>query len=247
MLKSERGKKMAHLLGIKGDITREESCISCHGVLVKNTPTDETFTLEEGVSCLACHGAFGEWYDPHKNPKQRAKWRLLSRKIKDTQYGMTDLWDPATRAAVCASCHIGNTAEGKVVTHAMYAAGHPPLPGLETATFSDAMPRHWKYLSEKKNKEYLDKKTAAVQKVILEHYHLAKNDLERSQLVVIAGVVSFRESMNLLATQAEQGPARDTEKQWPELAQFDCYACHHDLKTPSTRQARATRGNRDGL
>ena len=64
---------------------------------------------------------------------------------------MTDLWDPVKRATKCASCHIGNPGEQKVVTHAMYAAGHPPLPGLETATFSDAMPRHWEYLREKKN------------------------------------------------------------------------------------------------
>ena len=62
---------------------------------------------------------------------------------------MTDLWDPVRRAETCASCHVGNHDEGKVVTHAMYAAGHPPLPGFETATFGDLEPRHWQYLSEK--------------------------------------------------------------------------------------------------
>ena len=25
----------------------------------------------------------------------------------------------------------------------MYAAGHPPLPGIEVATFSDLIPPHW--------------------------------------------------------------------------------------------------------
>ena len=65
---------------------------------------------------------------------------------------MTDLWDPVTRGKKCVSCHIGNPdpEEEKVVTHAMYAAGHPPLPGIEVATFSDAQPRHWQYLREKK-------------------------------------------------------------------------------------------------
>ena len=32
---------------------------------------------------------------------------------------------------MCLSCHLGNAREGRVVTHEMYAAGHPPLPGFE--------------------------------------------------------------------------------------------------------------------
>jgi len=57
---------------------------------------------------------------------------------------------------------------------------------------------------------------------------------------VIGGLVSLRESMKLLAAQADQG---DTDKSWPELAQFDCYACHHDLKSKSWRQKRGYKGN----
>ena len=74
------------------------------------------------------------------------------------------------------------------------------------------MPRHWKYPSEK---------SSTVQKLL--KYDRAEANLEKTQLVVIAGLVSFRESMNLLASQAAE--AKDPEKSWPELAQFDCYAC----------------------
>jgi hypothetical protein len=35
---------------------------------------------------------------------------------------------------------------------------------------------------------------------------------------------------------------QDAGKNWPELAQFDCYACHHDLKSPSWRQQRGYKG-----
>jgi hypothetical protein len=70
----------------------------------------------------------------------------------------------------------------------MYAAGHPPLPRVDLATFSDAMPRHWKYLSEK---------PANVQKIL--EYDPAKSGLERTQFAVISALVTFRESMNLLA------------------------------------------------
>ena len=183
---------------------------------------DDSFKLEDGVSCAACHGMYQEWVGKHAEFLGRKNWRALSRTVKEEQYGMTDLWDPEKRARLCASCHIGNGAEGKVVTHAMYAAGHPPLPSVELVTFSDAMPRHWKYLSEK---------SPEVQKML--GYDPAKSGLERTQLAVIAGVVSFRESMNLIASQAAEN-----EKNWPELAQFDCYACHHDLKTKSWRQQR---------
>src|SRR5207253_3886073 len=64
-----------------------------------------------------------------------------------------------------------------------------------------------------------------------------------TQLVVISGVVELEESMNLLAGQAERAAhAKDPDDRVLDLAAFDCYACHHDLKTPSWRQARGYTG-----
>ena len=67
----------------------------------------------------------------------------MSREEKQKDWGMTDLWNPVNRTQVCSSCHIGDADPDKhrFVTHAMYAAGHPPLPAFETAAFSDSMPR----------------------------------------------------------------------------------------------------------
>lgn len=233
VLSGERSKQMAKLLGIKGDIAKEPSCVSCHGVIVEDkNSVHESFDPQEGVSCGVCHGHYSDWVAQHSAFLQRKKWRSLGRAVKEEQFGMRDLWDPEKRATLCASCHIGNAAEGKVVTHAMYAAGHPPLPGVELATFSDAMPRHWKYLSEK---------PANVQKIL--EYDPSKSSLERTELVVVSALVSFRESMKLLAAQAEQGAeAKEADRAWPELAQFDCYACHHDLKSDSWRQKRGYAG-----
>src|SRR5262249_59421636 len=131
-------------------------------------------------------------------------------------------------ARLCASCHVGNTAEGKVVTHAMYAAGHPPLPGVEIATFSDAMPRHWQYLKEKK---------PAVQQML--NVDSGTAAFEQTKLVAVSGVLLLREAMNLLGSQA--APATqdaDPRNTWPELAQFDCSACHPELKKPNWRHHR---------
>jgi hypothetical protein len=225
VLLGERSKQMAAILKI-GEIAKEPKCVSCHvGVVGSNPLVTKSFKPSEGVSCVICHGPYKEWVGPHGLETEREMWRKLTRQQKEASYGLIDLWDPVKRAALCASCHIGNAGEGKVVTHAMYAAGHPPLPGLEVATFSDAMPRHWQYLAEKK---------PGVQKIL--GYDPEKSSLERSELVLVAGLVSLRESMNLLADQAQGGTS------WPELAQFDCYACHHDLKVKSWRQERGYSG-----
>src|SRR5205085_7444380 len=100
--------------------------------------------------------------------------------------------NPTNRAALCASCHVGNAAEGKFVTHAMYAAGHPLLPSLEVATFSDEMPRHWQYIKEK---------PAAIQKLL--GFPPGEVALERTKLVLTSGVATFQSAMDLLARQAQ--------------------------------------------
>jgi hypothetical protein len=228
VLKEERAKNMGKIL--KLDVANEKSCIGCHGVYIEDkelakSSQENGFKLEDGVSCVACHGAFLEWVDFHGGPRRPA-WRKMTRTDKETKFGMTDLWDPAKRTKLCVSCHIGNTEEGKVVTHEMYAAGHPPLPGIEMAKFSDVMPKHWQYLSEKSDeaKKLLDYKAGT---------------LERTQLVVVSGAASLRDAMHLLATQAQEAAkAPETDKRVLNVAQFDCYACHHELKRPSWRQER---------
>jgi hypothetical protein len=145
---------------------------------------------------------------------------------------MTDLWNPAKRAKLCASCHIGNTEEGKFVTHAMYAAGHPTLPSLELATFSEEMPRHWQYLREKK---------PAVQKEL--GFAEARARWEQTELVLANGLVSLRQSLQLLRTQAQKcAEAKAPDGQALDLAQFDCASCHHELKHPGWRQQRGYTG-----
>jgi hypothetical protein len=229
VLKGDRAREMGERLKI--NVTESTSCTNCHGMTgVGVAEIGQAFVKEDnGVSCVACHGAYQDWVSNHTFPDD-PRWRKYSRKEKETQFGMTDLWDPVTRATKCASCHIGNPDEQKVITHAMYAAGHPPLPGLETATFSDAQPRHWEYLREKKT--------------------AAKKDLgfnpgkrEQTELVAVSGIVALRETMRLFAAQARQdGLVTQPETHWPDFARFDCYACHHDLQVPSWRQARGYNG-----
>ena len=77
------------------------------------------------------------------------------------------------------------------------------------------MPRHWRYAHEK---------TADAQAT------------ERTKNLLVAAVVALRMTVELVAAETAAPPQ---SARWPELARLDCFACHHDLQTPSERQVRA--------
>jgi hypothetical protein len=150
---------------------------------------------------------------------------------------MTDLWDPVKRTLLCGSCHIGSEGNEKMgeprrfVTHEMYAAGHPPLPGFEVATFSNEMPRHWDYLREK------DAEVLKAQNLDQKSFQY-----EQTQLVLTGAAASLAEQMRLLVGQSD-GLKKDEQL---DLSNFDCYACHHGLVGDAWRQKRGYGGLRPG-
>ncbi len=227
MLAGQRAKKIASRLGVV-DVVKSQACIPCHAVPVAgNVPTQYFVQRTEGVSCVACHGAAQDWVLRHQAVND-PEWRVLTREQKEQRYGMVDLWNPVTRATKCLSCHVGNADEQKVITHAMYAAGHPPLPSIEVAAFSDEQPRHWKYQKEK---------LPRIQVLL----GFNPNRLEQTELVAVSGIVTLRESMRMFAAQARSGaPAGGG---WPDFARFDCSSCHHELITAGPLAWRRTRGS----
>jgi hypothetical protein len=212
------GKRLA------ADVTHDRRCLSCHaGWSAGPTPPPRH---ELGVSCEACHGPSSFYDIPHTDPS----WR---RKPPDEETtGMVDVRAPLRRAEQCLSCHIGNLAEGKVLTHAMYAAGHPPLPGFEVTTFAQAMPPHWRRLQEKGD---VVRQDAQIRRAS----HERQGDFPEVKSVVVGGVVGLRESMRLYRDR--QATTEDAGG-WPDFAQYDCSACHHELERPSWRQQRQNVG-----
>jgi hypothetical protein len=230
-LTGERGRRMGQILGY--NVTDDARCLSCHGLA--NVPENQRaneFHKENGVSCEGCHGPAQKWGAEHSSKD----WRLVTFQEKQAK-GMVNVRDPAERTQICASCHIGSVQERKVVTHEMYAAGHPPLPGFELATFSERLPRHWRL---RKDIPYL-RDTAP--KAVKDRFDFQNATFENTKLVLVSSVVAVRDAMAFLERRArDDSAARDAAKAqrspWPDYAQFDCYACHHDLKVPSWRQAR---------
>jgi hypothetical protein len=216
------------------DVTRDPGCLACHPRRVQTSATQENTpaVVEEGVGCVECHGGSELWLGEHWQVSRRGFWRQVFREKRaeeQRQNGLADVWDPAGRARMCVSCHIGDTGKGKVVTHEMYAVGHPPLPGFEVATFCDAMPPHWPAA----------RKRSAEARAVFGFSDSA--ELEQTKSVIVGGMAAFAETMTLLQSQADAGMHADAKKGL-DLAQFDCYACHHDLKSPSWRQERGYRG-----
>lgn len=215
-------------------VTQSQECLSCHSGWIKGDRKPDYF--EYGVTCEACHGAASDWEAPHT----RDSWRLVAPDVKEKKHNFIDVRNPIRRAEQCFSCHIGNAKEGKVVTHEMYAAGHPPLPGIEIETFISEMPSHWRSIREKGEFRHYD------------GYLKANfpgmgfdplNDLTKTRSVIVGGVMALHESIELLSEQANLETGGELEHtSWPEFGVFDCTACHHDLRSPAWRQTRGYSG-----
>lgn len=274
VLAGPRGQQMGKLLGINvTDVVEGAACLNCHATTFRPDRRGQDFSLADGVSCDGCHGPAQHWFNEHAF-KQKF-WRSLTPEQKEAR-GMYNLRDPIRRAEMCMSCHVGNAAEGKVVTHEMYAAGHPPLPAFEVAGFSDNLPKHWMDL---KDTPFFKKADPKIQKA----YHFDSAEFQQTRLVLASSTIAVRAMMDLVANRATltaaapapQGPRNwpppwliphsknEVKDRWPELpkkidagltealssrwpeiamAQTDCYACHHDLKSKSWRQIRGYQG-----
>jgi len=132
MLTSPVATRMAKILGIEHADTAAK-CLGCHALSVLEAERARTFDSTDGVSCESCHGPASNWLGPHTTKGWTHERSLAA--------GMRDLRDPVRRAENCLTCHLG-TAD-KAVDHEMIAAGHPDL-YFELASFTAAMPRHWK-------------------------------------------------------------------------------------------------------
>jgi hypothetical protein len=223
-LSEPRARQIAEIL--QTDVVKDKRCLNCHAVPMGLIAEKKLVPVTEGVGCEACHGPASAW-----GPKHGADPDWIRRELEyKSSLGMWNVRDPVTHAAICLSCHLGSVKEGRVVTHEMYAAGHPPLPGFEVVTWSREMPLHWRYAKQK------DPKFREISKVQpWEH--------EETKLAVIGHFVALKTAADLVAGEtAASSESSVVQAHWPELASFECYACHHDLRSPSWRQRRGFPG-----
>lgn len=224
------------------DVAKSAACLACHASDKAPTiPADPKrfdpvrFDVTSGVGCTACHGVEKTWQTKHFQAKDdKIEWRELTVGEKK---GMRDLRNPKVKAELCVSCHVGNPAEGKVISHAMYAAGHPPLPPFELASYLSGEPQHWKHPTELGY--FVNGKWADQERWERFHYHPADKESSAARNFAAGAVAALKAEAELILHEAKKAmPEKDKYKDSVDFARFDCYSCHHDLKPNSDRQKR---------
>lgn len=258
-LESKRGRQISRLLGFD-DVTRPEAgCLGCHAPQATE-PTLRKENAEvlrkEGVGCESCHGASEHWFGNHFD----GAWRTAPKeKLKKQMY---DVRDPVKKSELCVSCHVGDATRGRVVTHAMYAAGHPPLPSVEVASFAEQMPYHWRHPGEVPLfKTWAGSAKPEERKLAEQEYGLTSPPSSQARLVAASGLAVLSGELDLVAGRC-QFDAKDAATRWPEkalpgfrdiaelpalwpqiaMAHSDCASCHHELAHASWRQVRGYPG-----
>jgi len=259
-LRSERSKRMLWLLdGAKEDEGapadkpwataaphRDGRCLACHSVAPDaHTPLPES-QLADGVACESCHGPARDWRTAHTT----ANW-LARGSARYQQSGSCDeqqqkrtgaMWntkDIASRANICIGCHVGGP--DRDVNHDLLAAGHPRL-NFEYAAFMANLPKHW---DDRRDREILQSHPDS---------RAEKPGDYEARLWVVGQLAAAHAAATLLhqrTTRSSKDSATQTIEElqggrvwrlgpidptWPEVSEYDCFACHHDIKTSSWRR-----------
>lgn len=126
--------------------------------------------------------------------------------------GLRPLELASVKAQVCQGCHVGT--DGKFASHDIMGAGHPRLQ-FELANYSAALPEHHRI-----DDDYRARKSVATELQLFSEGTLqaALNFLDglRSERFVQGGM-------------------------WPELAFFDCHACHQPMSPVNWQQRSLSR------
>lgn len=216
VLLNDLSKQMAELLKLPRPAHESAACLNCHSPA---TSADSKLTTIsgrkslDGVDCEQCHGPAERWLTEHV----RADWKPRSADDKRRR-GYRDLTDVLTRANICADCHVGGP--GRDVNHDLIAAGHPRL-FFELTTFHANWPKHWPDEVDAKRHPAAESATGSI---------------FEAKLWAVGQVVTAQRSLELLSQRAELGQ-REPAK-WPELAEWNCFACHHDLQSASWWQSK---------
>lgn len=215
VLYGERSRSIRDRLKLPHAAWESRECLTCHAPAAIGA-TDPSTMVADGVSCESCHGPARQWLSSHRSADwKRNEFWTSSRK---SDAGFRNSKDLVTRANLCADCHVGNADQS--VNHDMIAAGHPRL-NFEFAACQARMPLHWCQTDHRHHGEVPNASQSAVRLT------------EDARNWVIGQLVTAEHELQILSA-----AARNSSATWPELSQYDCFACHHDVSSPGWRQSR---------
>lgn len=188
------------------DAASAPECLACHADYVPEGRRGKRHQLSDGVGCEACHGGGSRYLGPHVAGAVGGV-SMAGLHARNVSLGMYPTGDPQARARLCLSCHLGT--RDKFASHRIMGAGHPRL-SFELDTFTALQPAHYRIDSD---------------------YRQRKAVYSGVQVWAVGQVMAARDFLELYLSGAWPGDGI-----WPELAFFDCHACHHPMKAPRWNQ-----------
>ncbi|TVP98956.1 MAG: hypothetical protein EA381_11125 [Planctomycetaceae bacterium] len=183
-----------------------ERCASCHSPREhshRDTAEVGSAGLWEGVSCEACHGPAAEWLEPHL----KSDWQVTA--------PMRDLGRYVARVETCVRCHVGSRREDGVIrdmNHDLIAAGHPAL-RFEPWSALQRLPLHGGGDLPTDGLATLDGESERRRQSV-------------GRLIALRAAVRLTGERFQDLRQSSVVPAAV----WPELSDYDCFACHQPLR-----------------
>jgi len=211
--------KRLEIVDEQGQVTNQEAVLAnCYGCHnPQPTAQSPTFFERDGVSCEICHGPAEKWIGPHVS----AGWAASKASGAAGKLGFLDTKILSVRAQTCAQCHVGSP--GREVNHDLIAAGHPVLK-FELSAYHDMLPKHWRDSAQRQSNSKLE-----------------------LDLWAAGQIASAQSALELLARRAKDAAMAAPHAVWPEFAEYDCFACHHDLVHPSWWQQQSTQDRPPGM
>lgn len=195
-----------------------QQCAACHDPegmssarfsgQILNQPKVSQGVSGHGIGCESCHGAAKNWIARHYQRGMDA--------AQLARLGMVETQNLSVRGQVCAACHIGGSNQD--MNHDMIAAGHPPL-RFELASYHGQLTAegnsHWNDLRERRETPYFEVQLWGAGQAAGNEAALAllESRLRRAS-----------------STPANSPELTSATAVWPEFAEYNCFACHQNLR-----------------
>lgn len=203
VLFNETSVRMAKQLGLKAAHT-EARCLACHATETAHPGVEKGERFAVEFG-VGCESCHGAAGAWVTRHTER-NWRSLSASQK-ANLGFHDLRPITARAEKCVECHVGSPRA--TVDHDLIAAGHPRL-AFEMSAYHALLPKHWDAAAE-----------------------LQRDPAQEVRLWAIGHAVSAKALSDISVGRAEAAIKSGAKHVTPDLADFDCHACHHDLAEPT--------------
>ncbi|MEK6259095.1 MAG: multiheme c-type cytochrome [Planctomycetota bacterium] len=226
VLREKRSQDIAARLNLPLPAWETRECLVCHAPAAIHETDRQTVPtrLAEGVGCESCHGPARQWLGLHHS----AQWKQpeIWPGARKSQAGFRETKQLLARINLCADCHVGNAEQS--VTHDFIAAGHPRLV-FEYSSHQSQMPVHWRRFDDR------------LRTPVANHAPASDRSTYEATNWLVGQLVNAEHELDILAA-----AAGNPNRVWPELAQYDCFGCHHELNSPSWRRTRAAWNLRPG-